>query len=57
MLLHCSSWKAIRLIIPPAKQLALAKNAKARVTEVKAPHLSMITAPEAVTKVILEAAQ
>ena len=43
-------------IIPRAEQLALATNANARITEVRAPHLAMVTDPEAITKVILEAA-
>jgi pimeloyl-ACP methyl ester carboxylesterase len=41
--------------IPPALQLAMAENAHAHITEVKAPHLSMISDPGAVTSVILQA--
>jgi pimeloyl-ACP methyl ester carboxylesterase len=41
--------------IPPAEQLAMAKAAGAHITEVNAPHLSMISNPGLVTKVILEA--
>jgi pimeloyl-ACP methyl ester carboxylesterase len=41
--------------IPPALQLAMAKNAHAHITEVKAPHLSMISDPGVVTSVILQA--
>jgi pimeloyl-ACP methyl ester carboxylesterase len=42
--------------IPPAEQLAMAKTAHAHITEIKAPHLSMVSDPGAVTQVILEAA-
>jgi hypothetical protein len=38
-----------------AEQLAMAKRAHAHVTEVKAPHLSMVSDPGAVTGVILKA--
>jgi pimeloyl-ACP methyl ester carboxylesterase len=41
--------------IPPALQLAMADNAHAHVTEVTAPHLSMISDPGVVTSVILQA--
>jgi pimeloyl-ACP methyl ester carboxylesterase len=41
--------------IPLALQLAMAKNAHAHVTEIHAPHLSMISDPGAVTSVILRA--
>jgi len=41
--------------IPPALQLAMAENAHAHITEVKAPHLSMISDPGVVTSVILHA--
>jgi len=41
--------------IPPAEQLAMAKTAGARITEIKAPHLAMISDPGVVTRVILEA--
>ena len=43
--------------IPSSIQLFMANRAQAHVTEVKAGHLSMISKPDAVTKVILEAAQ
>ena len=41
--------------IPLALQLAMAENAHARITEVNAPHLSMISDPGVVTSVILRA--
>ena len=41
--------------IPPALQLAMAKNEHAHITEVNAPHLSMISDPGVVTSVILQA--
>ena len=41
--------------IPPALQLAMAENAQAHITEINAPHLSMISDPGAVTSVILQA--
>jgi pimeloyl-ACP methyl ester carboxylesterase len=41
--------------IPPALQLAMAENAHAHITEVNAPHLSMISDPGVVTSVILQA--
>jgi pimeloyl-ACP methyl ester carboxylesterase len=43
--------------IPPALQLAMAENAHARITEVNAPHLSMISDPGVVTSVILQAVE
>jgi len=43
--------------IPSSIQLFMANRAHAHITEVKAGHLSMISQPDAVTKVILEAAQ
>ena len=43
--------------IPPALQLAMAENAHARITEVNAPHLAMISDPRIVTSVILQAAR
>jgi pimeloyl-ACP methyl ester carboxylesterase len=42
-------------VIPPALQLSMARHAHAHITEVRAPHLSMISAPGVVTRVILEA--
>ncbi len=41
--------------IPPAEQFAMAKTAGAPITEIKAPHLAMISDPGVVTRVILEA--
>ena len=41
--------------IPPALQLAMAENAHAHITEVSAPHLSMVSDPGVVTSVILQA--
>jgi len=43
-------------IIPIADQLAMAKNAGARVTQIDAPHLSMVTNDRAVYDVIVKAA-
>jgi pimeloyl-ACP methyl ester carboxylesterase len=42
-------------VIPPALQLAMARHAHAHITEVRAPHLSMISDPGVVTRVILKA--
>jgi pimeloyl-ACP methyl ester carboxylesterase len=42
-------------VIPPADQLAMANHAGAQVTEVKAPHLSMLSDPDAVVKLIDDA--
>jgi pimeloyl-ACP methyl ester carboxylesterase len=42
-------------VILPAIQLAMARHAHARITEVRAPHLSMIAVPAVVTRVILQA--
>jgi len=44
-------------VILPAEQLAMARQAHAHITEVRAPHLSMISDPGVVTQVIVEAAQ
>jgi pimeloyl-ACP methyl ester carboxylesterase len=41
--------------IPPALQLAMAHRAHAHITEVDAPHLSMVSDPGTVTNVILQA--
>jgi pimeloyl-ACP methyl ester carboxylesterase len=41
--------------IPLALQLAMARNAHARITEINAPHLSMVSDPGAVFSVILQA--
>jgi hypothetical protein len=43
-------------VIPPAEQVVMAHRARAHITEIKAPHLSMISDPHAVTQVILNAA-
>jgi len=54
------SWDLVGTIdnaIPSSIQLFMANRAHAHITEVKAGHLSMISQPAAVTKVILEAAQ
>jgi pimeloyl-ACP methyl ester carboxylesterase len=53
------SWAVIGTndkVIPPAEQLAMAQRAGAHITEIDAPHLSMISNPGAVTQVILNAA-
>jgi pimeloyl-ACP methyl ester carboxylesterase len=59
------AWKTIRSwaivgtedrVIPLADQLAMANHAGAHVTSVKAPHLSMLSDPQAVVKVIEDAA-
>jgi pimeloyl-ACP methyl ester carboxylesterase len=44
-------------VIPPAEQLVMAHRAGAHITEIKAPHLSMISDPGAVTQVIVNAAR
>ncbi|KOV71653.1 MULTISPECIES: alpha/beta fold hydrolase [unclassified Streptomyces] len=44
-------------VIPPAEQLAMATRAQARITKVDAGHLSLITQPDVVTDVILDAAR
>jgi len=54
------SWALVGLddhVIPPAGQLAMARNAGAKITEIHAPHLSMLSDPDAVTKVIERAAK
>ncbi len=54
------SWAVIGTadrVIPPAEQLAMARHAHARITKVRAPHLSMISNPGVVTRVIVEAAR
>jgi hypothetical protein len=43
--------------IPAADQLSMAKRAHAHITEIDAPHLSMIPNPGVVTRVIIGAAQ
>ena len=44
-------------VLPPAEQLAMAQNAGASITEINAPHLSMITDPGVVASVIIQAAR
>jgi pimeloyl-ACP methyl ester carboxylesterase len=54
------SWAMVGLddqVIPPASQLTMAHNAGAKITEIHAPHLSMISDPAAVTKLIEHAAK
>jgi pimeloyl-ACP methyl ester carboxylesterase len=54
------SWDVIGTadhVIPPAEQVVMAKRAGSHVTEIRAPHLSMISDPGAVTGVILNAAR
>jgi pimeloyl-ACP methyl ester carboxylesterase len=54
------SWDIIGLndhIVTPAEQLFMAHRAHAHITEVNAPHLSMISNPGVVASVIIQAAQ
>ena len=54
------SWSVIGTqdhVIPPAEQLAMSRHAGARITEIAAPHLSMLADPSGVTDVILKAAR
>ncbi len=54
------SWSLIGTadhVIPPAEQLFMSKRAHAHVTEIDAGHLSLISHPGAVTRVIIAAAQ
>jgi pimeloyl-ACP methyl ester carboxylesterase len=44
-------------VIPPAEQLLMATRAHAHITEVNAPHLSMVSNPGIVAQVIVDAAQ
>jgi pimeloyl-ACP methyl ester carboxylesterase len=44
-------------VLPPAEQLFMAQRAGASITEINAPHLSMITDPGVVASVIIQAAQ
>jgi pimeloyl-ACP methyl ester carboxylesterase len=53
------SWSVIGTadhVIPPAEQLFMSRRAKAHITEIDAGHLSLISDPGAVTRVIIEAA-
>ena len=57
---HIPSWDVVGTIdnaIPEAAQLFMAQRAHAHITEVRAGHLSMVSQPGVVTKVITEAAQ
>ncbi len=60
------AWKAIRsfavvgtkdLVLPKAEQAFMARRANAKITRIKAGHLSMVSHPKAVTKVIVRAAR
>jgi pimeloyl-ACP methyl ester carboxylesterase len=60
------AWKTIRsfavvgtkdLVLPKAEQAFMARRANARITRIKAGHLSMVSHPKAVTKVIVRAAR
>ncbi len=54
------SWSLIDTadhVIPPAEQLFMSKRASAHITEVDSGHLSLISHPGAVTRVIIAAAQ
>jgi pimeloyl-ACP methyl ester carboxylesterase len=54
------SWSVIGTadhVIPAAEQLFMSKRAKAHITEIDAGHLSLISDPGAVTRVIIEAAR
>ena len=44
-------------VLPPAEQLAMAQRAGASITQINAPHLSMITDPGVVASVIIRAAR
>jgi pimeloyl-ACP methyl ester carboxylesterase len=53
------SWSVIGTqdhVIPPAEQVAMSTHAGARITEIDAPHLSMLADPADVTHVIVKAA-
>lgn len=54
------SWSLIGTadhVIPPAEQLFMSERAHAHITEIDAGHLSLISRPDAVTRVIIAAAQ
>ena len=60
------AWKTIRSwavigtadkVLPPAQQRSMAKRASSHITDINARHLSMIADPEAVARVIEQAAQ
>jgi hypothetical protein len=44
-------------VIPPAEQLFMSKRASAHITEINSGHLSLISHPGAVARVIIAAAQ
>ena len=44
-------------VIPESDQVSMATNANARITKVDAPHLSMISDPDVVARVIIRAAR
>jgi len=53
------SWSVIGTadhVIPPAEQLFMSRRANAHITEIDAGHLSLISDPGAITRVIIEAA-
>jgi len=53
------SWSVIGTadhVIPPAEQLFMSERAHAHITEINAGHLSLLSDPQAVTRVILQAA-
>ena len=53
------SWDLVGTIdnvIPPAEQMLMAERAGAQITQVRASHLPMVSQPDAVTKIVLEAA-
>jgi pimeloyl-ACP methyl ester carboxylesterase len=53
------SWSVIGTqdhVIPPAEQVAMSRHAGAQITEIDAPHLSMLADPGDVTRVIVKAA-
>jgi pimeloyl-ACP methyl ester carboxylesterase len=57
---HIPSWDVVGTIdnaIPEAAQLFMAHRARAHITKVRAGHLSMVSQPGVVTKVIIEAAR
>jgi pimeloyl-ACP methyl ester carboxylesterase len=65
-LTHAPAWQTIPSwdiigtqdhVIPPAEQLVMAHRAGSHVTEIRAPHLSMISDPRAVAQVIVNAAR
>lgn len=56
---HIPSWYVLGTIdgaIPPAAQMFMAERAHAHITKVRAGHLSMVSRPDVVAKVITEAA-